>query len=194
MFSPQIPRTTLLARFCHLRCVARSGLALTCTKSFYSRAVQSLPVALNFWRDEKFKLWSAFPFLNIIFKPNPDQSPQQDKYKMMESKPSPSNMRRSSESIETQEAQQIRRDFRRQQVELMELTALGLNRGKTIEDLDCLKKMEELNLELSSPSSHSAASACSEAPSAGKRMSFSSLVSLRFSTSSQRPTMANPQA
>ena len=72
---------------------------------------------------------------------------------------------------ETPEARKLRRDFRRQQVELMELTALGLNRGATIEDLNFLKKMEERNLELSSPTTHSRDSVSSFTPSVSRQIS-----------------------
>ena len=71
------------------------------------------------------------------------------------------------------QAQKLRREFRRQQVELMELTALGLNRGTTIEDLDCLQKMEQLNLELSSQSRDTICSCSSRSQSSvGRRVSL----------------------
>ena len=69
---------------------------------------------------------------------------------------------------ETPEAKKLRREFRRQQVELMELRAVGLGMAlaETCEKLDmewnCLKRMDSLNLNISNHSSrgsvHSTAS------------------------------------
>ncbi|CAB9496269.1 expressed unknown protein [Seminavis robusta] len=71
---------------------------------------------------------------------------------------------------ETPEAKKLRREFRRQQVELMELRAVGLGLAlqETCHKLDmewnCLKRMDSLNLNISNHSSRGSVTSTGSRP------------------------------